>query len=317
MLLRRRVSTPAIAYAVCPFDREARNRLIVFHFHLASKPRISEADGRLPVSRFKRAEPMLAAAERWKRRCLLDKKSLFTERSLWTREGFDELRRLYVESIENGLPATSFLDELERTVKPGSPDASCLWAEMTWVYLLIHRPGSMGAAKKRSQIGNIWNWSGREFPEDHELLNDAVLEAGVAHPGPAYAVHAWREFRFFTSGMLRWFSLEADERESFLDRPWEFAKWLDDTEHVQKRMFRHILLFLLFPDEFEPISTSGHKRKMVSRLHQGDRVDASNEVELDRAILAIRRRLEDEVSGRGTPPVPPPIQGSLARPSSP
>ena len=104
------------------------------------------------MSRFKDAVPILAAAERWKRRCLLDKVSLFTERSLWTHEGFDELRRLYVEGIENGLPADSFVGELERTVKPGSPDAHCLWAEMTWVYLLIHRPGAMGAAKKRSQM---------------------------------------------------------------------------------------------------------------------------------------------------------------------
>lgn len=121
------------------------------------------------MSRFKDAVPILAAAERWKRRCLLDEKSLFTERSLWTREGFDELRSLYVEGIEDGLPATSFLDELERTVKPGSPDAHCLWAEMTWVYRLIHHSQSMGAAKKRARVGEVWNWSGRDYPEGHDL----------------------------------------------------------------------------------------------------------------------------------------------------
>ena len=246
------------------------------------------------MSRFKDAVTILAAAERWKRRCLLDEKSLFTERSLWTREGFDELSRLYVESIENGLPATSFLDELERTVKPGSPDASCLWSEMTWVYLLIHRPGSMGAAKKRSKIGDIWNWSGRDFPEDHELLNEAVLGAGVAHPGPAYTVHEWREFRFFASGMLRWFSLEADERESLVDRPWKFASWLDAGEFVENRMFRHILLFLLFPDEFEPISTGKDKAKIVLALYDGNWMELTDAVAIDRGVLSIRRRLERE-----------------------
>ena len=230
------------------------------------------------MSRFKDAERILAAAKRWKRRCLLDKKSLFTERSLWTREGFDELRRLYVESIEDGLPAKSFLGELERTVKPGSPDAHCLWAEMTWVYRLIHHSRSMGAAKKRAHVGEIWNWSARHFPKDHVLLSDAVLGAGVANPGPAYNILAWKEFRFFASAMLRWFSLAAGERESLLDHPWEFASWLDTDEFVENRMFRHILLFLLFPNFFEPISTGKDKAQIVMTLYDGNWMELTDAV---------------------------------------
>ena len=138
--------------------------------------RFPMTDGRSPMSRFKAAEPILAAAECWKQRCLLGAKSLFTERSLWTREGFVELRELYVEKSKDGLSATSYLDELELKLKPGSPDASCLWAEMTWVYHLIQTPTSMKAATKHARIRKIWNWSGRDFPADHDLLNDAVLE---------------------------------------------------------------------------------------------------------------------------------------------
>ncbi len=246
------------------------------------------------MSRFKDAEPILAAAERWKRRCLLGEKSLFTERSLWTREGFDELSRLYVESIEDGLPASSWLSELERTVKPGSPDASCLWAEMTWVYRLIHHSRSMGAAKKRARIAEIWNWSGRDFPADHDLLSDSVLGAGVANPGAAYNTLAWKEFRFFASVMLRWVSLESDERDSLLDHPWDFASWLDAGEFTENRMFRHILLFLLFPDEFEPISTGKHKAKIVITLYGGNWMELTDDVAIDRAVLSIRRRLESE-----------------------
>jgi len=246
------------------------------------------------LSRFKDAEPTLAAAERWKRRCLLGEKSLFTERSLWTRDGFDELRRLYVERIEDGLPADSFLGELERTLKPGSPDAHCLWAEMTWVYFLIHHSRSMGAARKRARVGEIWNWSERDFPEDHDLLSDAVLGAGVTNPGAAYNIFAWKELRFFASAMLRWFSLEIDERESFLDHPWEFASWLDAGEFVENRMFRHILLFLLCPDEFEPISTGKDKAKIVMTLYDGNWMELTDAVAIDRGVLSVRRRLERE-----------------------
>ena len=177
----------------------------------------------------------------------------------------------------------------------------------------------MSPQKKREQIVEIWKWSRRDTPEDHELLNDAVLGAGVANPGIAYNTLAWMEFRFFVVAMLEWSSLEESERKSLLDRAWDFASWLDATEFAANRMFRHGLLFLLFPDEFEPIVSNQVKRQIISQLHQGDRIDKSNAVELDRALLAIRRRLENEYPGevhfyrspikelwQSEPPPPPP-----------
>ena len=249
------------------------------------------------MSRFKAAEKILTAAEHWKHRCLLDEGSLFTDRSLWTRPNFQELRTLYVETVGDGESSDSFMVKLERQLAPGSPDAICLWAEMTWVYRLLERRQSMRPSTKRRCIADIWHWSGRDFPENHDLLNDIVLGAGVLEPGSAYNTHCWREFRFFVVAMLTCLSLELNERKSLLDRPWDFATWLDATEFAANRMFRHALLFLLFPDEFESIVSNSGKRKIISRLHQGERFDTSNQAELDRALLAIRRRLEDEYPG--------------------
>ena len=245
------------------------------------------------MARFQNAEQILAVAAVWKQRCLLGKRSLFTDRSLWTRSNFRELQAVYVDKLDD-LSSDSFVVKLERQLKLASPDAKCLWAEMTWVYRLIQRPQSMGPANKRGRIGEIWKWSERDFPEDHELLDDAVLGAGVVNPGTAYNTLAWREFRFFVVAMLGWFSLGRNERESLVDRAWDFASWLDATEFAAGRMFRHALLFLLFPAEFESIVSNSGKRRIVSKLHQGDRLDTSNQVELDQALLAIRQRLEDE-----------------------
>ena len=245
------------------------------------------------MARFKAAEPILAAAEHWKQRCLLSEDSLFTNRSLWNRSNFDELQALFVENLDD-LSSDSFVVKLERQLASGSSDAKCLWAEMTWVYRLIQLPQSMGPAKKRGRISEIWKWSKRDFPEGHELLDDAVLGAGVVNPGTAYNTLAWREFRFFVVAMVEWSSLGRNERESLLGRAWDFASWLDATEFATGRMFRHALLFLLFPDEFEPIVSNQGKRRIVSKLHHGDRLDTSNQVELDQALLAIRQRLEDE-----------------------
>ena len=288
----------------------------------SSNPRLGityEAEERPPLSRLKAAEHILTAAEQWKHRCLLGERSLFTDRRLWTRENFEELEALFVENPDQS--DVSFLVKLERQLAPGSPDAKCLWAEMTWVYRLIQGRWSMGSETKRNRIADIWRWSQRELPEGHELLDDAVLGAGVISPGTAYNTLAWKEFRFFVVAMLGWFSLERSERESLLDRSWGFASWLDDTELVAGRMFRHALLFLLFPDQFEPIVSNSGKRQIISRLHQGERLDTSNQVELDRALLAIRRRLEDEYPDEEVHFYEPPIkelwQSAPARPKPP
>ena len=243
------------------------------------------------MARFKDAEPILDAAEHWKRRCLLGGRSLFTDRPLWTRSSFQELQRAYVENLDES--GGSFLEKLERQLQPASPDAKCLWAEMTWVYHLIQDPGSMSRESKRRRIAGIWNWSARDFPENHELLSDQVL-GGVVGTGTAYHTHIWREFRFFVVAMLAWCSREDSDQEALLNDPWRFASWLDGTEFAAKRMFRHAILWLLFPDEFQDVVSGDGKKKIVNGLHQGDRIDTSNPVEIDRALFAIRGRLEDE-----------------------
>ena len=243
------------------------------------------------MSRFKAAESILAAAEPWKQQCLLGERSLFTDRSLWTRENFEELRQLFVERLDDE-SQDSFLTKLQRQLQPGSPDSKCLWAEMTWVYLLIANRQAMTPVNRRRRIGDIWKWSGRELPEDHELLGDAVLGAGVVNVGAAYHALSWMEYRFFVTSMLDWFSLEPGARVALLSHPWEFASWLDSTEYADNRMFRHALLFLIFPDEFEPIVSSGHKKKIGKSLRY-PKESVGNGVDLDKFLLEIRGRLED------------------------
>ena len=239
------------------------------------------------MARFKDAQPILAAAEHWKDRCLLGEGSLFTEWSLWTHENFEELRRLYVEQLDD-TSGDSFRIKLERQLLPGPKEVKCLWAEMTWLYVLIVSRRAMALGTKLERIREIWGWSGEDLPGDHALLGDDVLGAGVVNVGAAYHQLGWKGYRFFVVAMLDWFSLDADRRHVLSRDPWEFAAWLDSTKFADNSVFRHALLFLIFPDRFEPIVSTTHKKKII-RL--GAR-DAADPVAVDQAILEIRRRLE-------------------------
>ena len=69
------------------------------------------------MPRSKEHEQVLAAAQRWKDQCLLGERSLFTDRSLWTRPNFQEPLPLFDENLD---------DRYERLLAVDSPDATRL-----------------------------------------------------------------------------------------------------------------------------------------------------------------------------------------------
>ena len=244
------------------------------------------------MSRLESAKHVIEAAAFWRQRCLIDGGSLFTDDAFWTKSGFDQLRYRFVDHPDES--KDSFIKKLERQLQPTSSDAKCLWAEMAWAYWLISM--SMRPTTKIDRVRTVWRWSGRPFPADHRLFSDDVL-AGVASTGTGYATLKWLEYRYFILAMSDWFVLSRTEREALLDDPWEFTAWLQRIEGSDRRMFRHAILFLLFPDCFEPIVLSDHKEMIIRRLHQGTQdVNLKDRVAVDQAILAIRRRLESEHS---------------------
>ncbi|MCZ0943402.1 MAG: AAA family ATPase [Gammaproteobacteria bacterium] len=279
------------------------------------------------MSRAKEFEEVLNAAEVWKQRCLLGAGSLFTDQALWTRKNFDELYKLYVDNPDES--EGKFLEKLKRQLDPGSPDAKCLWAEMAWVYQLTQGPESLKPATKRDRIARIWGWSGRVLPESHELLSDSVLGAGRVRTGVGWNTDAWLGYVFFVDAMRNWFSQRENERQQLLREPWKLMSWLDATEYAAKRMFRHALLFLLFPDDFEPTVSTKDKVSIVNGLRPRHDFDTSNAGAIDRALREIRKGLEEEHPGfsfysspikerwkGGTPnPTPAPKPGSSPKPT--
>ena len=163
---------------------------------------------------------------------------------------------------------------------------------------LAERSGPLWTAdeKEPHPIAKVWEWSGTRLPEEHWALNYDVL-TGCANTGAGYLTHRWRELRFIVLAMIDWFSLSKQERGELATAPWRFAGWLADRRLVQGRQFRHALLFLLFPDSFEPILVGSHKREIVKSFARlwGEAPPASaDDVAIDRRLLATRTRLQTE-----------------------
>ncbi len=267
---------------------------------------------------------LLAAAEVWRDRCLLEAGSVFSDASLWTPETMAELTgRLEVDPLDG--QKASFYEKLEVQMKGAPPEVVQLATEVIWFALLFVWNEDMRPQTKRNRITLLWGWSGADPIDESIYLSDQTL-GGAGRVGRGYLPRLSMESRFLMRVVGQWRALPADRRAELMgaESPWHFAEWLDAIEGAEQRQIRHMLLFFLFPDHFERSVTHSHKAQIVKTFR--DRAPAipaqvRTNGELDRALYVIRSALEHE---HGTqeidfyfPPLEPLWRGSSTPPPAP
>jgi 5-methylcytosine-specific restriction protein B len=237
---------------------------------------------------------ILEAAAHWREVALLGNGSVLTSKLLWTPSSLELLDEHFVRSPDFG--DGKFLEKLQHQLAPAEPAAKQLAAEMMWLLYLC--PSSLTPAHKRKTIQTIWAWSGEPSPTDSRWLDDDVL-AGVGSAGPGFNQNQWRELVFLINFLHGFGELSVDDKRALIDDGWKFDEWLRQISDWDARQFRHMLLFLLFPDDFERIFGKNDRKAIVRHYstHARREVNQMDPVQLDRELQAIRRRLEVE---RGT-----------------
>ncbi len=242
-------------------------------------------------------EDILFAANAWRERCLLKDGSVFLdEEKLWTRENIRELRE--------ACPPDSRTDDrggrdgswsfLMQQMEGERPAIVRLAAEAVWLTDLYPTTKHAEASSwKRSRFEKLWE-SSRSPPPESEHLSERTLrgvgDVQIAH----WVVQFPLEFVLEISERLK-----ADpQRVEFAKDPWRFVDWLNETmPRNPNRPMRNALLYLLYPDIFEPIGSSEDKRRIVTSLkHRLSEpvADAGGSLPNDRAIHEIRKVLEGE-----------------------
>ena len=245
------------------------------------------------MSRLERATNILEAADNWKQKCLLDEGSVLSSFSLWTSSNFKQLedKNVNLTALGSGTEEESSLDQDDST----SRNVFCLWSEVVWLYYLI--VDSVSQKLKLDRIRTIWEKSGTEFPNDHWAVGD-VLDRGILNPGPGYTANQRHELTYMVALFSSWTSLPRTKREELLEDAWAFASWVGNRTDSNRRQFRHALLYLLFPDEFEPIMSLRHKTSIVESFNKDDKGDLDTAslapIDIDKELLALTFRLREE-----------------------
>jgi len=234
------------------------------------------------------AEQILKAASEWRQRCLINGGSLFSNKNLWDSQHLVEIERDVVNSqleLEG-----NFIHRLKEQLASVTPEAKQLTAEMLWLLFLC--ASNISVRTKREQITTIWELAGEALNNDNPLLKDAVL-SGVGSAGTGFNTFRAREFAYLTNVLKALLALSLAEREARLSDGFAFAEWLSIIPENASRQFRHMLMFMLFPDEFERIF-SNNDRRIIIHAFKPQQKEELSAVGMDRALLEIRREQEEK-----------------------
>ena len=234
----------------------------------------------------KNVEPILEAAEHWKEVALLSDRGIFEDKKqIWNARNFEALKTNFIDNPIEG--DGNFYEKLKVQLAPTQPEVKQLAAEICWFILLC--PSNIPVETKLNSIKTIWEWSNTPFPENPRLTNDVL--SGIGSGGRAFGNHLWREWRFFIRLMIAVKQLPAQRCDELLsDDGWMFAEWLEKIPECNSRQLRHMLLFLLFPDNFERIFSRQDRIEIVCLFKGKEKKQVTNfsAREIDHHLLDIR-----------------------------
>jgi 5-methylcytosine-specific restriction enzyme B len=237
----------------------------------------------------RRPDPAADAAHRASRiiapQCLAQDGSLFTPgQPVWTLAHADQLYTHYVMAPDES--KAGFLEKLEQQLSHCTPGAVQLAAELLYVNVLPL--ADQKPATKKKLVQQVLGWARRDavLPEQIEqTLDEGRLFSG----GVAFKTLRWAQFALLVKFVRAWKTLPEEQRTAALNDPWAFRTIVLGVSAEGSMAQRLSLIHLVFPDVFEPIVSTRHRKKIIATY--GSRAPALTG-DMDRDLAAVRDALE-------------------------
>lgn len=207
------------------------------------------------------AQPVYAAATRWRDRCLLDDRSLFSDQPESTLDDGLALARRYVNQPDTG--AGDFVAKLSSQLAQAPPTVVQLAAELLYVHLLIAGSDTIGGNRKREIVGRVLSIADDTVEMPADLAQ--ALESGLVRPGQAFNSYRRRHFQYLVEFFVTVKRMPRDERHAVLADPELLTTALDGVDHRGAATQRYSLEHLLLPDYFPSVVSHDHRAAIVQR----------------------------------------------------
>jgi len=241
------------------------------------------------MARMKEYQPLYDAFRMFKERCLLqDRSLLWPDQPIWTLANLQDWKTQVIDqpNIEGDL---NFNEKLEQQLTGVPPLLWGMAADLHYVYYLpsfnITLPYRMRNLGWAAKLGGL------TLPPENDLIW-TLFKHGFTQTAIRY------HFRFAQLHLLVIFALQLKEKkdaDQILTDPDRVQNMLDEildgipAKSERAYDMRHAILYLMFPDKYERIISSGHKEK-IAEYYSG--LISSPETDLDARLRQIREALE-------------------------
>ena len=235
-------------------------------------------------------------AEQWRNNCLLGGKGLiFSDENIWKIDCIQELENHL--KFNDCQSSSKWRNSLNLGANYLSSNAQKLAAEVMYVVYLAAWGGegaTVGLDKQKRHLVEMLPELTEIDLGNHELFQDKAL-IGIGNFGPRFYSQTFNDqLIYFFGFLIQFLGLSNKEKHIQLNDGWKFGEWLQNLPMVGGPQFRHILIHLLFPDEFERVF-SGSDKKKIFRCYQSltdNNMNSENWGNTDIALKSIRDRLE-------------------------
>lgn len=237
---------------------------------------------------------VVAAVQRVFRDGLLSGQSAFArELRAWTEQTAADLRARFVDRPDES--ADTFVVKLRRQLDAAPDETIALAAELLFVNMAPLVPEQIGIPKKREILSEVLSWAGRPITIPTDL---APALRGFIHGGQGFLNYRWAQFQILVLLVERLAGMPPAERASVLHDPWRFRAECfavqEAAGHKKGRAQIHVLLHLLFPDDFQPIASVFHKQSILKAFGDELRERTGDD---DRDLLTLSRALQEQAGG--------------------
>ncbi|MFC8230332.1 AAA family ATPase [Streptomyces sp. NPDC057287] len=220
---------------------------------------------------------------------LLSGKSAFQpELAAWTDGTASDLRARFVDRPDES--SDTFLVKLRRQLADAPDETIVLAAELLFVNMAPLVPEQIGLPKKLQILREVLSWADHHLDVDQDMT--PALK-GFLHGGQGFLNYRWAQFQILVLLVERLAGTERPERQALLEDPWRFRALCfeiqDSVGHKKGRAQIHVLLFTLFPGDFQPIASAHHKHEILKAFADELPAPTGND---DKDLLTLSGALE-------------------------
>jgi MoxR-like ATPase len=239
------------------------------------------------MARLTGADAIYEAADLFRQRCLVEGRSfLWPEHRVWTVTTIDAFVDAFMGQADYG--KGTFVGKLRDQLAGQPDDVVRVAADVLAFYFLFPVSSTISPKTKLDSIQAIVDWRSDALaiaPSERKMFETAFAE-GIGSTGPDYLTGRPWHLAFYLAFARGVITDRADPYD-----PESCKRLIDELkkELNGRIQARHILLHLLFPDQFEATASEAHKQDIVSAFHE----DSGNAQDLDDALANIRQALSE------------------------